>query len=182
MNTTLKTTALFASVALALVACGKKDDAPNGSANGTATSAATLTNAAPAKIGACNKVKNVGKCTEYDLGKDTLGLSKGGCEATDGKWETNACPTEKVFANCQTDSSKIIYYAGTTDPGSALTMDDEFAKLDCEMMSGKLTVTAKVADLVGGDKKAGAGAAGAAAGGAAKKPAAAAPATPGKKK
>lgn len=179
MNTSLKTTALFASIAaLALVACGKKEDAPTGGATGSATSAATLTNAA-AKVGACNKLKNVGKCTEYDLSKDTLGLSKGGCEATDGKWEEKACPTEKVFASCQTDSSKIIYYAGTTDPNSALTMDDEFAKLDCEMMSGKLTVTAKAADIAGGDKKGAAG--GAAAGGAAKKPAAA-PATPGKKK
>lgn len=173
MNTSLKTTVLFASIAaLALVACGKKEDAPTGSA----TSTATLTNAA-AKIGACNKLKNVGKCTEYDLAKDTLGLSKGGCEATDGKWEEKACPTEKVFASCQTDSSKIIYYAGTTDPSSALTMDDEFAKLDCEMMSGKLTVTGKAADIAGGDKRP---AAGQPAGGA-KKPAAA-PATPGKKK
>lgn len=181
ITSSLKTTVLFASfTALALVACGKKDDA--GGATGSATGAATLTNAA-AKIGACNKLKNVGKCTEYDLSKDTLGLSKGGCEATDGKWETNACPTEKVFANCQTDSSKIIYYAGTTDPNSALTMDDEFAKLDCEMMSGKLTVTGKAADIAGGDKKpAAAAAGGGAAAGAAKKPAAAAPATPGKKK
>jgi hypothetical protein len=178
MNTSLKTTVLFASIAaLALVACGKKEEGPSGGAGSTATGAATLTNAS-AKIGACNKVKNVGKCTEYDLAKDTLGLSKGGCEATDGKWETNACPTEKVFANCQTDSSKIIYYAGTTDPNSALTMDDEFAKIDCELMSGKLTVTGKAADIAGGDKKPAAG--GAAAGGAAKKPAA--PATPGKKK
>jgi len=124
-------------LSLVLVACGKKDEAPNG-----ATGSASLTNAAQ-KVGSCNKLTNVGKCTEYDQSKDTLGLNKGGCEATEGKWETKACPSEKQFANCATSETKIFYYAGTTAPGSLLTPDEEFAKLDCEMMSGKLTVTGK---------------------------------------
>lgn len=183
MSLKLSSTIVVATLALAAVACGKKEDAPASGGGSTPTSAATLTNAA-AKVGSCNKLKNVGKCTEYDQSKDTLGLNKGGCEATDGKWETNACPTEHVFASCATETSKIVYYAGTTDPNSLLTMDDESAKLDCELMSGKLTVVGKAADIAGKNKPA-ASAAGAAGGGApaggAKKPAAA-PATPGKKK
>jgi hypothetical protein len=143
MSTMIKKTVVLGVIAFALVACGKKEEAGGAASTGTAS----LTGAAAAKIGSCNKLTNVGKCTEYDQSKDSLGLNKGGCEATEGKWETNACPTAKSFANCATSESKIFYYAGTTTPGSLLTMDDEFAKIDCEMMSGKLTVTgsAKVA-------------------------------------
>lgn len=138
MSTMTKNTMLVAAVALALVAvaCGKKDE-------GASTGSAALTGAAAKTPGACNKLSNVGKCSEYDMSKDTLGLNKSGCEATDGKWQTAACPTEKQFANCATAETKIFYYAGTTAPGAALTMDEEFAKLDCELMSGKLTITGK---------------------------------------
>ncbi|MBX3191087.1 MAG: hypothetical protein KF819_29085 [Labilithrix sp.] len=136
----MKKTAVLGAIAFALVACGKKDEAASGGGGGAATTT-TTTGAAAKSLGACNKLTNVGKCTEYDMSKDTLGLNKGGCEATDGKWETSACPSEKQFANCATSETKIFYYAGTTAPGSVLTMDEEFAKLDCEMMSGKLTVT-----------------------------------------
>jgi hypothetical protein len=142
MSTTMKKTVVLGVIALALVACGKKDDAPAGGGGGAGAASTTTTTGASAKaLGACNKLTNVGKCTEYDMSKDSLGLNKGGCEATDGKWQTASCPTEKTFANCATSESKIFYYAGTTAPGSELTMDEEFAKLDCEMMSGKLTVT-----------------------------------------
>lgn len=137
MSSMIKNVVLAGVIGLSLVACGKKDEAPNG-----ATGSASLTGAAP-KLGSCNKLSNVGKCTEYDQSKDSLGLNKGGCEATEGKWETNACPTTKTFANCATSETKIFYYAGTTAPGSLLTPDEEFAKLDCEMMSGKLTITGK---------------------------------------
>ena len=139
MSSMIKNGVLAGVTFLALVACGKKDEAPAG-----ATGSASLTGASP-KVGSCNKLTNVGKCTEYDQAKDTLGLNKGGCEATEGKWETNACPTTKTFANCATSASKIFYYAGTTAPGSLLTPDEDFAKIDCEMMSGKLTITGKSA-------------------------------------
>ena len=135
MSTMIKKTVVLGVIAFALVACGKKEEAGAGTAS--------LTGAAAAKVGSCNKLTNVGKCTEYDQSKDTLGLNKGGCEATEGKWETKACPSEKTFANCATSESKIFYYSGTTTAGSLITMDDEFAKIDCEMMSGKLTVTGK---------------------------------------
>jgi hypothetical protein len=138
MSTMIKKTVVLGVIAFALVACGKKEETPL-----TGSAALTGAGAAAPKVGSCNKLTNVGKCTEYDQSKDSLGLNKGGCEATEGKWETNACPTAKSFANCATSESKIFYYSGTTAPGSLLTMDDEFAKLDCEMMSGKLTVTGK---------------------------------------
>jgi hypothetical protein len=140
MSTIIKNTLFAGAVLLTLVACGKKDEALTGT---TETGSASLTGAAARAPGACNKLSNVGKCSEYDMSKDTLGLNKAGCEATEGKWQTAACPTEKSFANCATTDSKIFYYAGTTAPGSTLTMDEEFAKLDCEMISGKLTVTGK---------------------------------------
>jgi hypothetical protein len=179
MSTMIKTTLAFGAVALALVACGKKDDGAGGT---SATGTAALTGAAKTP-GACNKLSIVGKCSEYDMSKDSLGLNKAGCEATDGKWQTSACPTEKSFANCATSESKIFYYAGTTAPGAALTMDEEFAKLDCEMMSGKLTVTGK-ATVAEAPKPAANAANGAngANGANTKKPAAAAPAPAAKAK
>ena len=74
----IKKTVVLAFIAFALVACGKKEEAP-------ATGSAALTGAAAApKLGSCNKLTNVGKCTEYDQSKDSLGLNKGGCEATEG--------------------------------------------------------------------------------------------------
>lgn len=139
MSTMIKNTLLAGAVALALVACGKKEEGAGGA---SAAGSAALTGAAKTP-GACNKLSNVGKCSEYDMSKDSLGLNKAGCEATDGKWQAAACPTDKTFANCATAESKIFYYAGTTAPNAAIPMDEEFAKLDCEMMSGKLTITGK---------------------------------------
>lgn len=139
MSTMIMKTVLAGVVGLALVACGKKDDAPGANATGTAS----LTGGSAKTLGSCNKLANVGKCTEYDMSKDSLGLNKAGCEATDGKWQTTACQTDKTFANCATSESKIFYYSGTTAPGSLLTPDEEFVKLDCEMMSGKVTITGK---------------------------------------
>jgi hypothetical protein len=137
MSTMIKKTVAAVVIGLALVACGKKDEAPGG------TGSASLTGAAAKALGSCHKLTNVGKCTEYDMSKDSLGLNKAGCEATDGKWQATACPTEKQFASCATSETKIFYYAGTTTAGSTITMDDDFPKFDCEMMSGKLTVTGK---------------------------------------
>lgn len=139
MSTMIKKTVVAAVIGLTLVACGKKDEGAGAGATGTAS----LTGAAAKSIGSCSKLTNVGKCTEYDMSKDILGLNKAGCEATEGKWQTTACPTEKNFATCATTESKIFYYGGTTTPGSAITMDDEFPKIDCELMSGKLNVTGK---------------------------------------
>ena len=140
MSTMIKNTVVAALIGLALVACGKKEEAAGG---GGTTGTTSLTGAAAKALGSCQKLTNVGKCTEYDMSKDVLGLNKAGCEATEGKWLTTACPAEKNFATCATTESKIFYYAGTTTPGSAITMDDEFPKIDCEMMSGKLNVTGK---------------------------------------
>ena len=138
---TMSTKVLLAGlVALSLVACGKKDEG-----GATATGTASTTSAA-AKTGSCHKLTNAGKCTEYPIKEDLVAtINKGGCEATDGKWQMTTCPSEKQFANCATAESKIFYYAGTQAPDSLLTVDEEFAKLDCELMSGKLTVTAKPA-------------------------------------
>jgi hypothetical protein len=137
MSTMFKTAMFAGLIGLSLVACGKKDEGATGSAS--------TTSAAP-KTGSCQKLGSAGKCTEYPIKEDLVAtIQKGGCEATEGKWEMTACPADKQFANCATSESKIIYYAGTQAAGSALTMDEEFAKIDCEMMSGKLTVTAKPA-------------------------------------
>ena len=138
---TMFTKAMFTGlVALSLVACGKKDE------GAAASTGSASTTSAAAKIGSCQKLTNAGKCTEYTIKEDLVAsINKGGCEATDGKWLMTSCPADKQFANCATAESKIIYYSGVQAPDSLLTVDEEFAKLDCEMMSGKLTVTAKPA-------------------------------------
>jgi hypothetical protein len=138
---TMITKAMFTGlVALSLVACGKKDE------GGAAATGTASTTSAAAKTGSCHKLTNAGKCTEYPIKEDLVAtINKGGCEATDGKWQMTTCPSEKQFANCATAESKIFYYSGTQAPDSLLTVDEEFAKLDCELMSGKLTVTAKPA-------------------------------------
>jgi hypothetical protein len=135
---TMITKAMFAGlIGLSLVACGKKDDPAGASAS---------TTSAAAKTGSCQKLTNAGKCTEYSIKEDLVAsIQKGGCEATEGKWEMTPCPADKQFANCATAESKIIYYSGTQAPGALITVDEEFAKLDCDMMSGKLAVTAKPA-------------------------------------
>jgi hypothetical protein len=139
MSTMIKTVMLAGVVGLSLLACGKKDEGAAGAGSASTTSAA-------AKIGSCHKLANAGKCTEYPIKEDLVAtINKGGCEATDGKWQMAACPADKQFANCATSESKIIYYAGVQAPDALLTVDEEFAKLDCELMSGKLTVTAKPA-------------------------------------
>jgi len=138
---TMITKAIFTGlVTLSLAACGKKDDSgAAGAASAGATSAA-------AKTGSCQKLTNAGKCSEYPIKEDLVAsIQKGGCEATDGKWVMTACPGDKQFASCATSESKIFYYAGTQAPDAPFTVDEEFAKIDCEMMSGKLTVTAKPA-------------------------------------
>jgi hypothetical protein len=136
---TMFTKVMFAGlIGLSLVACGKKDE-------GAAGGAASTTSAA-AKIGSCQKLTNAGKCTEYSISEDLIAsIQKGGCEATNGKWEMTPCPTAKQFGNCVTSESKIFFYDGTQAAGSGFTMDEDFAKGDCEMMSGKLTITAKPA-------------------------------------
>ncbi len=140
MSTNLTKAMFTGLVALSLVACGKKDDADN------AASGSASTTSAAAKTGSCQKLTNAGKCSEYPIKEDLIAtIQKGGCEATDGKWLMTACPAEKQFANCATSESKIFYYSGTQAPDAPLTVDEEFAKVDCEMMSGKLTVTAKPA-------------------------------------
>ena len=142
MSTMLKKSMFAGLIGLSLVACGKKDE---GAAPGAGAASASTTSAAP-KTGACIKLTNAGKCTEYPIADDlTASIQKGGCEATSGKWEMTKCPAEKQFANCATGESKIFFYAGTQAAGSGFTMDEEFAKTDCEMMSGKLVVTAKPA-------------------------------------
>ncbi len=138
MTTMVKKAMLAGLIGFALVACGKKDE---GSASTTST---TSTTSAAAKVGSCQKLTNAGKCTEYSLKDEFVAtISKGGCEATEGKWQLTACPADKQFANCATSDSKIVYYAGTQTPGSAFTVDEEFAKLDCDLMSGKLAITGK---------------------------------------
>lgn len=142
MSTMIKKAMFAGLVGLSLVACGKKDE---GAAPGAGAGSASTTSAA-AKIGSCQKLTNAGKCTEYAIAEDLVAsIQKGGCEATDGKWLMTPCPADKQFANCATTDSKIVFYAGTQAAGSGFVMDEEFAKIDCEMMSGKLTVTAKPA-------------------------------------
>ena len=124
----------FVLTALTLVACGKKDDA----------SGSTSTTSAAAKTGSCQKLANAGKCTEYSVKDDlTASIQKGGCEATSGTWSMTACPADKQFANCATSESKIFYYQGTQAKDAVIQVDEDFAKLDCDLMSGKLAVTAK---------------------------------------
>ncbi len=164
---TIITKAMFTGlVALSLVACGKKDE---GGAAGESSSASTTS--AAAKTGSCQKLANAGKCSEYAIKEDLVAtIQKGGCEATDGKWVMTACPRDKQFANCAASESKIFYYAGTQAADAPFKVDEEFAKIDCEMMSGKLTVTAKPAATTA--KPATAAAAPATPAAAAKKPAA----------
>ncbi len=139
MSTIITKTIFTGLVALFLVACGKKDEA--GGAGET-----TSTTSAAAKTGSCQKLANAGKCSEYSIKEDLVAtIQKGGCEATEGKWVMTACPGDKQFANCATSDSKIFYYAGTQAADAVFKVDEEFAKIDCEMMSGKLTVTAKPA-------------------------------------
>jgi hypothetical protein len=160
MSTTTTNAVLSVVFGLALLACSKKEEGAASSGTvATGAGAASTTSSSP-RTGSCQKLTKAGKCTEYAL-KDELSTSiqKGGCEATDGQWQLTACPSEKQFANCSTSESKIFYYAGTQSADAVIQANEEFAELDCEMMSGKLAVTGKstptAAPVASGGKAAG---------------------------
>jgi hypothetical protein len=123
---------------LSLVACGKKDDAAgNGSPGASAT---TASGAAAATKGVCNKIAAAGKCNEESGDPEA---DKTGCELTHGTWSAGgSCPTDKLFANCAYGTTKIFYYAGAQGPDALLTMSEDLAKMDCEMVSGKYAAVA----------------------------------------
>jgi len=113
---------------LGLMACSKSD-------SGSGGAAATSSAAATASKGVCNKVAAAGKCNEESGDPDS---DKTGCELTHGAWSsTGSCPTDKLFATCNYGTTKIYYYAGAQGPDAILTMSEEFAKTDCDLVSGK---------------------------------------------
>lgn len=76
MSMMIKKAMLAGLIGFTLIACGKKEDAAS----------TTATTSAAAKIGSCHKLTNAGKCTEYPIKDDFVAtISKGGCEATEGK-------------------------------------------------------------------------------------------------
>ncbi len=137
---------------LGVMACSKGD---GGSGGAAAASSAT----AAATKGVCNKVAAVGKCNEESGDPDS---DKTGCELTHGTWSsTGSCPTDKLFATCNYGTTKIYYYAGAQAPDAIITMSEDFAKTDCDLVSGKYAAAAKpasTASALAGASPAGAGA------------------------
>lgn len=131
---------LVAPAAIALLAlggCSKKEDASSSST----TSAVTA-----AKVYACKQFDLAGKCGEYSLKDDSeIAAEKSSCEDAKGKWLAGPCPAEKQFASCVLPDRKLFFYTGVQSPDAPFVADEEFAKLDCDGVSGKLTVTAKPA-------------------------------------
>ncbi len=124
---------------LNLIACGKSDPG-SGGAGASATSSSTT---AAASKGICNKVAAVGKCNEESGDPDA---DKAGCELTHGAWSVGgSCPTDKVFATCNYGTTKIFYYAGAQGPDALIQMSEDFAKTDCDLVSGKYAAVAKPA-------------------------------------
>jgi hypothetical protein len=124
---------------LAVTACGKKDDAGSGSANGGTAPGAAAAQPAGAK-GVCNKVTVAGKCNEESGDPEA---DKMGCELTHGTWTVGGtCPAEKLFGNCAYGTTKIFYYQGTQPADALLPMGEELAKTDCELVSGKYVAVA----------------------------------------
>jgi hypothetical protein len=122
---------------LGVMACSKSD-----SGSGGAAASASSTTAAASK-GVCNKIAAAGKCNEESGDPDS---DKSGCELTHGTWaSTGSCPTDKLFATCNYGTTKIYYYAGAQGPDAILTMSEEFAKTDCDLVSGKYAAAAKPA-------------------------------------
>ena len=122
---------------LGLLACSKSDSGSGGAA-ATASSAT-----ATASRGVCNKIAAVGKCNEESGDPEA---DKTGCELTHGTWSpSGSCPTDKLFATCNYSTTKIYYYAGAQGPDAVLTMSEDFAKTDCELVSGKYAAAAKPA-------------------------------------
>jgi hypothetical protein len=124
---------------LGLIACGKSESGSGGAAASTTASSATAT----ASKGVCNKVSLAGKCNEESGDPES---DKSGCELTHGTWASSgSCPTDKLFATCNYGTTKIYYYAGAQGPDAVLTMSEDFAKTDCELVSGKYAAAAKPA-------------------------------------
>jgi hypothetical protein len=129
--------AVAVGLGLALMACSKGDGA------GAAASASASSTTAAATKGVCNKIAAVGKCNEESGDPDS---DKSGCELTHGAWSpSGSCPTDKLFATCNYGTTKIYYYAGAQAPDALITMSEDFAKTDCDLVSGKYAVAAKPA-------------------------------------
>ena len=123
---------------LSVVACSKSDGGSAGSASASASSTA-----AAATKGVCNKIAAVGKCNEESGDPDS---DKSGCELTHGAWSVGgSCPTDKLFATCNYGTTKIYYYSGAQGADALIQMSDDFAKTDCELVSGKYSAVAKPA-------------------------------------
>ena len=124
---------------LSVIACSKSD----GGSGGAAASATSSSTAAAATKGVCNKIAAVGKCNEESGDPDS---DKSGCELTHGTWSVGgSCPTDKLFATCNYGTTKIYYYSGAQGPDALIAMSEDFAKTDCELVSGKYATAAKPA-------------------------------------
>ncbi len=129
--------AMAVALGLGLMACSKGDGA------GAAASASASSTTAAATKGVCNKIAAVGKCNEESGDPDS---DKSGCELTHGAWSpSGSCPTDKLFATCNYGTTKIYYYAGAQGPDALITMSEDFAKTDCDLVSGKYAAAAKPA-------------------------------------
>lgn len=131
---------LAVGLGLSVVACSKTD---GGSSGGPAASATGTATAATASKGVCNKIAAAGKCNEESGDPEA---DKTGCELTHGAWAASgSCPTDKLFATCNYGTTKIYYYAGAQGPDALITMSEDFAKTDCDLVSGKYAAVAKPA-------------------------------------
>jgi hypothetical protein len=123
------TCAMLVGCSLLAFGCSKKDE--GGAAGASSSSAAALK-------GTCDEISKVGKCREF-MGEAAT-TYKSTCNGT---WGTDPCPTPKSFGNCTASDRKLFYYPGKIE--GALEMTEDFAKLDCEMISGKYVATAPAA-------------------------------------
>jgi len=126
--------AMAVGLGLGLMACSKGDSG-GAAASATASSATSK--------GVCNKIAAAGKCNEESGDPDS---DKSGCELTHGAWASSgSCPTDKLFATCNYGTTKVYYYTGAQGADAILTMSEDFAKTDCDLVSGKYAAAAKPA-------------------------------------
>jgi hypothetical protein len=83
----------------------------------------------------CNDITSLSQCSEHtDKGMNLLGedFYKSICELTDGKWTTEACPTDNRVGSCDDGDGSVTYYYTTGED----SYDEAEAKQACKDILG----------------------------------------------
>lgn len=124
---------------LVAAGCGKKEApaGPGASAPTLAAGEGAAAAVAPAQNATCDSRPENGKCAEYTKSEDAE-ANKMACGIFKGTWSTTPCPKEQAFASCQMAEKTLFYFKGKSNSG--LDVGKDFAEIDCEMVSGKLSL------------------------------------------